>query len=146
MNKFGSPWTAEQTIKYILTETKFFIAIDTKTLLSDSKTAFTNKGQKFLMIEVDEIELLKKYSKDIIHFILNKGSYPVKITISLSDFNRTGLYMDLKIAADDIKIIIDDYDKRRITYEHNLKQTNKGIKLLMKASAGILDSYPEKFI
>lgn len=98
------------------------------------------------MVEVEEIELLKKYSDDIIHFILNKGSYPVKITISLSDFRHSGLYMDLRLAAEDIKIIIDNYDKRRVTYQHNLNQTNKGIKLLMKASAGILDSYPEKFI
>ena len=146
MNKFGSPWSAIKTINYILTETKYFIAVDTRSLLSDSKTKFTNKGQKFMMVEVEEDELLKKYSKDIVHFILNKGSDPVKITISLSDFKKSGLYMDLRIAAEDIKVIIDDYDKRRITYQHNLHQTNKGIKLLMKASAGILDSYPEKFI
>ena len=144
--KFNEPWTIDRVIGYILTETKYFIAVDTKSLLSESKTEFTNKGQKFMMIEVEEIELLKKYSDDIIHFILNKGSYPVKITISLSSFNNSGLYMDLRLAAEDIKIIMDEYDKRRATYQHNLNQTNKGIKLLMKASAGILDSYPEKFI
>ena len=146
MNKFGSPWSAEQTIKYILEETKFFIAVDTKNLLSESKTIFTNKGQKFMMVEVETIELLKKYSKDIIHFILNKGTNPVKITISLSDFKKTGLYMNLQIAAEDIRIIIDEYDKRRATYQHNLNQTEKSIRLLMKASAGVIHSYPEKFI
>jgi hypothetical protein len=77
---------------------------------------------------------------------VNKGSDPIKLTINLKSFVATGLYMDVKLAAQDIKIIMDDYEQRRKTYQHQLNQTNKGIELLMVASANILDSYPENFI
>jgi len=141
-----SPWTHEQVQEYILNESKYFIAVDNKFLLSETKKDFTDKGKKFLMVEIKTIERLKKFNNNI-HYILNKGAVDeTKITISLTSFNNSGLYMDIKDAADDIKIIIDEYDKRRATYQHNLNQTNKSIKLLMTASADILNSYPEKFI
>ena len=146
MHKIHNPWSKEKVIDYILKETKYFIAIESKNLLAETKKKYTDKGEKFLMTAVNEIELLKVYSDDILHFLLNKGSDPIKITISLSDFRKTGLYTDLKSAALDIKIIIDEYDKRRSQYQHNLNQTNKGIKQLLTASKSMIEEHPDKFI
>jgi hypothetical protein len=101
--------TMEELIEEILTEAKFFIAIDSK-------------------------------------FLLNENTDHILISLSTVDFVNSGLYTDMTLAAKDIRVIMDEYDKRRKTYQHNLNQTNKGIQLLMNASSGILDKYPEAFI
>jgi len=135
----------EELIDYILEEAKFFIAIDSKFLLRETKQDFNRGKQKFLMVEINEIKFLKQHSHNL-HFLLNENTDHILISLSTVDFVNSGLYTDLTLAAKDIKTIMDEYDKRRQTYEHNLNQTNKGIQLLMNASAGILDKYPEKFI
>jgi hypothetical protein len=137
--------TVEELIEEILTEAKFFIAVDSKFLLRETKQKFTIGKQKFLMIEINEIKFLKQHSRNL-HFLLNETTDHILISLSTVDFDHSGLYTDMALAAKDISSIIDEYSKRRKTYQHNLNQTNKGIDLLMKASAGILDKYPEKFI
>ena len=97
------------------------------------------------MVDIQEIKYLKTHSQNM-HFLLNEQTEHVLISLPMLDFVNSGLYTDRAQAAKDIKMIMDEYDKRRKTYQHNLNQTNKGIKLLMDASAGILDKYPEKFI
>ena len=139
------PMTIEELVEEILTEAKFFIAVDSKFLLRETKQDFTRGKQKFLMVEINEIKFLKRRSQNL-HFLLNETTDHTLISLSTVDFVPSGLYTDMTLAAKDIRVIMDEYDKRRKTYQHNLNQTNKGINLLMKASAGILDKYPEKFI
>ena len=135
-----------ELINFILEQAKFFIAIDGRYLLKDSKKDFQLSAQKFIMVEIKTIELIKTHGFNI-HFMLNKGTVDeVGITLSTVDFKLSGLYIDMKSAADDIRVIMDEYEKRQKTYQHNLNQTNKSIEKLLIASAGILDSYPEVFV
>jgi len=137
--------TMEELIDHILTEAQFFIAVDSKFLLRETKTDFNLGKQKFLMVDITEIKFLKQHSQNL-HFLLNETTDHTLISLSTVDFVNSGLYTDMTLAAKDIRVIMDEYDKRQKTYQHNLNQTNKAINLLMAASTGILDKYPEAFI
>jgi len=145
LKKHQNHLTEPELITFILENVEFFIAVDSRFLLRETKLDFTRGKQKFLMVDIQEIKYLKTHSQNM-HFLLNEKTDHVLISLPMLDFVHSGLYTDRAHAAKDIKTIMDEYDKRRKTYEHNLSQTNKGIKLLMTASASILDKYPEKFI
>lgn len=147
-SSFGSQSKEEITnllIDYILTHAKFFIALDSKFLLRQTKLDFSRGKQKFLMVDIKEIKFLKVHSKHI-HFAINESTELISISLPSVDYIPSGLYSSTRSAAKDIRPLMDEYDKRQKTYQHNLEQTNKDIVKLLTATAGIMDSYPEDFV
>jgi hypothetical protein len=148
MNRYGSPWDTEKVIEYILNETKYFMTGSVKHLRGEAKTKFNlNKSSNPLMVvEVQTIELLKENKNSSLHLVLNKGTNPIDITISLTSFINSGLYMDVQSAIEDYKEIMTDVANRKAQYQHNLNRTTKRLQSIKSVGASLIDSYPELFI